>query len=239
MQYSSILLALFAASGSMALPQFQTADNIIEVTLGGNKFFFKEGVRDVKAANIHGAVGKVALKVSSGVDPAYRCQITDENNKPIVITRGKNIDTTFADGNNGAWTIRKPTTVKNIICDPNFVKISESELETALEVHVQLGGPDELATQTGGFNGRERQAFPPTASSGPYNTVEIIVGAFVEKQDIRCKIIDEKGNAVTAKRGANVDTTFSDADKGLWNFINPKKTSVSKIICDPAFKSVN
>ncbi|KAF2267547.1 hypothetical protein CC78DRAFT_530656, partial [Lojkania enalia] len=238
MQYSSILLALFAASGSMALPKgVQTTDNIIEVTLGTQKLYFTEGARDIKMPHPNGPFDKVALKLSSGVDADYRCQITDENDKPIVLTRGTSIDDTFGDGNKGAWNLRNPTTVKNVICDPTFQKISPAELKSALAVRVQLGGDDELAIQVGDFTGKEKQVIP-VRSSDPFKTVQINVGKFVENQDIRCKVKDEHNRAIKAKRGDNEDFTFSDAGKGLWNFIYPAKTSVSKVICDPKFKSL-
>ena len=82
-----------------------------------------------------------------------------------------------------------------------------------------------------------RQHKPPVGTTGPFETVEIVVGALVEKQDIRCQLINKHGKAIVATRGANTDITFSDANKGDWTFRH--ESSVSKIICDPAFKSAN
>lgn len=69
------------------------------------------------------------------LDPAVkkqdlRCQVLDKNGKPITGKRGPNIDTTFADGNNGPWTFinhkGEPINVDTsaIVCDPAFVKAS-------------------------------------------------------------------------------------------------------------------
>ncbi|EME82791.1 uncharacterized protein MYCFIDRAFT_80396 [Pseudocercospora fijiensis CIRAD86] len=90
-----------------------------------------------------------------------------------------------------------------------------------------------LATQTA-FEEGSRQAKKPVGSSGPYNTVELSVGADVEQQTLRCQILDRSSNPITVLRGENVDITFSDAGKGLWTF-QDGNTEVSQIICDPDF----
>lgn len=61
-----------------------------------------------------------------------------------------------------------------------------------------------------------------------------MVGAFVKKQDYRCSVIGKDGKPVVAKRGKNVDTTFSDAGKGEWTFA--QKSEVKSVVCDPALR---
>lgn len=66
----------------------------------------------------------VELRVGEVVEKQdYRCQILDKANEPIVVLRGGNRDTTFADGGNGEWTFEKEESeVSKIICDPTFKK---------------------------------------------------------------------------------------------------------------------
>ncbi|KAF7195890.1 hypothetical protein HII31_02770 [Pseudocercospora fuligena] len=90
-----------------------------------------------------------------------------------------------------------------------------------------------LATQTA-FEEGYRQAKKPVGSSGPYNTVEVTLGADVKQQTLRCQVLDNYSKPITATRGENIDITFSDAGKGKWTFQNGL-TEVSQIICDPAF----
>ena len=74
-------------------------------------------------------------------------------------------------------------------------------------------------------------------SAGPYQTVEIRVGAGVEKQDTRCMLLDQAGKPVVAARGENTDITFSDNGKGEWSF--GVTSEVGRIICDPAFEAAS
>ena len=153
---------------------------------------------------------------------------------PIILKRGANTDITFGDGDKGAWTFRDaPSTVSKVICDPTFAKIGAA----ANTVSVRLSNQGaELGTTTDFPDPSEQRAeSKPVGSTGPYTSVEIIVGELVKKQDIRCQLKDMHGADVVAKRGANVDTTFSDADKGEWTF--KVESVVDNIICDPAFKA--
>lgn len=72
----------------------------------------------------------------------------------------------------------------------------------------------------------------PVGSSGPFDTVEVTVGALLDPA-IRCKLKNLRGRQIVATRGENIDVTFSDADKGPWDF--EKEQKVGTIICDPAF----
>jgi len=94
----------------------------------------------------------------------------------------------------------------------------------------------ELGSQTILAAGK-RDEKPPVGSGGPFKTVEISVGDKVKNKDIRCQLLDNRGKPIQARRGQNLDTTFSDADKGEWTFV--KDSQVSKIICDPTFKANN
>ncbi|KAF2252891.1 hypothetical protein BU26DRAFT_515313 [Trematosphaeria pertusa] len=106
-------------------------------------------------------------------------------------------------------------------------------------VIVQLGGDDELATQTQfskvQYGQREEQM--PVGSSGPFKTVNLEVGKGVQQQNLRCQVLDDAGKPIVLMRGANVDITFSDADKGEWQF--RKESMVSNIICDPTFVAID
>jgi len=75
------------------------------------------------------------------------------------------------------------------------------------------------------------------AISGPFNSIEIALGADVQNQELRCQALDNYGNPIVGVRGANIDTTFSDADKGPWTF--RQSSYVSEIVCDPAFVKID
>ena len=152
---------------------------------------------------------------------------------PIVLKRGANTDITFGDGDKGAWTFRDaPSAVSKVVCDPTFAKIDPA----AAKVGVRLSGPSELATTTEFADpSHMRVEGVPVGSTGPYTSVEIIVGELVKKQDIRCGLKGMHGKDIYAKRGTNLDKTFSDAEKGEWIF--EKESVVETIVCDPAFKA--
>ncbi|CAF9925915.1 MAG: hypothetical protein HETSPECPRED_006205 [Heterodermia speciosa] len=244
MQYSSLFLAALASSGTLAAPWPKpAADTSLRVILSnqatetGSQTVLNSGSRQqAPPVGSTGPFQTVELVVGAGVqNQDYRCQILDDAGNPIVIQRGANTDITFADGDKGEWTFRHESSVSQIICDPTFKKIGSD----ASEIRVVLSNQ---ATETGSqtvfpdvSGGRQHQ--PPVGTTGPFETVEIVVGALVEKQDIRCQLIDENGKPVVATRGANTDITFSDANKGEWTF--KAESEVSKIICDPAFKSAN
>ncbi|KAI9859498.1 MAG: hypothetical protein M1813_006640 [Trichoglossum hirsutum] len=92
------------------------------------------------------------------------------------------------------------------------------------------------ATETGSqtsFTEGQREQKGPVGSGGPFQTVELRLGKAVKKQDLRCQVLDERGEKIELMRGGNTDTTFGDGDKGEWTF--KKRTTVSSIICDPTF----
>jgi hypothetical protein len=70
-----------------------------------------------------------------------------------------------------------------------------------------------------------------------YEKVEIALGDGFANKDLRCQLIDLKGNTVFATRGTNLDDTFSDADKGFWKLVTP--TQIDTIVCNSAFKANN
>lgn len=210
--------------------------------------FDKSGLeREVKPANI-GDIQTVELLLDAAAPKQdLRCQILDKDRNPITIKRGQNIDTTFADGDAGKWTLIDAAGaplvafVSDIICDPTFVKAAESPLArrgAVPSVRVQLSGLNELAVQrTFAQGGLEREVQPGLAEK--LNSVSLTLGVTVN-QALRCMVLDRAGNPITVQRGANVDTTFGDGGKGAWRFINKSGkqvvAEVSKVICDPSFK---
>lgn len=245
MQYTSIILAALAACSTIAAPltnaapQKRMLDNTLTVVLSnqatetGSQTTFTEGQREEGGpTGSSGPFQTVELRLGKDVQRKdLRCKILDDQGDDIVVIRGANTDITFADGGKGAWTLRKESMVSEIICDPIFVKTDPSVFETRVILSNQA---TELGSQTTLKEG-PRVESAPTGSSGPFQTVEIAVGAWAEKQDLRCSVLDHAGTPIVAKRGKNVDTTFSDADKGAWTFVH--ESEVSKIVCDESFKA--
>jgi len=244
MQYSTIILAALAATGAIAAPYGSgSRDNDIRVVLSnqatetGSQTTFTEGQRQQKGpVGSSGPYQTVELRLGQDVqNQDYRCQVLDDQSKPIVLTRGANTDITFGDGDKGEWTFKKESIVSSIICDPKFVKAAAPIVGRApSEVRVVLSNQaSETGSQTT-LSGDKRDEKAPVGSNGPFKTVELRLGQNVRKQDLRCQVLDTAGKPITVKRGANVDITFADGDKGEWTFL--KVSKVSKIICDPKFK---
>jgi len=242
MQYTSMFLAALAATNAIAAPLIaRTLDNTITVVLSnqatetGSQTVFAEGQREEGSPiGSKGPFQTVELRLGKDVQRQdLRCKILDDQGDAIVVIRGPNTDITFADGGKREWTFRKESIVSEIICDPIFVKSDPSNFETRVILANQRL---ELGSQTTLKEGPRVEAVP-VGSSGPFQTIEIVVGAWSEKQDLRCKVLDHAGNAIEAVRDPNRDTTFSDADKGLWTFT--VESEVSKIICDESFKANN
>ncbi|KAL8747987.1 MAG: hypothetical protein Q9190_000199 [Brigantiaea leucoxantha] len=238
MQFSSIVLATLASTAALAAPWKPSVDNEIRVILSdlgetGAQNVFPEGKRASQSPSQFGPFRTVELQLGKDVqNQDYRCQILDPANKPIVLLRGANTDITFGDGDKGAWTFRHESEVRQIICDPTFKKIGSD----ATEIRVVLSNQ---GTETGSqtvFAEGSRQEKRPVGSSGPFETVELRVGALVEKQDQRCQIVDKAGKPIIVLRGENRDITFADGDKGEWTL--EKESEVSKIVCDPHFKAM-
>ncbi|EXJ54643.1 hypothetical protein A1O7_09984 [Cladophialophora yegresii CBS 114405] len=103
-------------------------------------------------------------------------------------------------------------------------------------VTVILCDGGETGAQVSGLSSTERAMGTP-ATSGPFTTIEISLGADVANKDLRCQALDNYGNAIVGVRGANVDTTFSDADKGAWTF--RQAAYVSEVVCDPTFVKID
>jgi hypothetical protein len=244
MQYSIGFLSVMAATGSLAAPQSVQVDNSINVMLQnqaielGSGTSFVEGDRQAKSpVGSSGPFETVELSLGPDVvQQDLRCQILDSDNEPIVVVRGQNVETTFADGNGGPWTLQDGAqVVETIICDPEFKKSDAVEAELDLDIRVTLSDGN-LATQTAFVEaGLEVESQDPVGSSGPFNRVELRIGADVQKQDLRCQIVDDMGHAIELVRGENQAFTFADAGKGEWTFLQPASSVVDKIICDPAF----
>jgi hypothetical protein len=133
--------------------------------------------------------------------------------------------------------------VSQVVCSPLLKKITPEALAVGQEVFVNLRKEhtQHHPFSVGPFTGEKREEFPLRNNEGGYvtdefTTVEISVGKFAV-QNIRCAIRDHRGRPIEAKRGENIDVTFSDADKGEWKFLVPEKSLVYDVICDPKFKS--
>lgn len=174
------------------------------------------------------------------VDPALRCQLTGEDDKPLVILRGANTDETFADGGKGAWTIRTPAKVKKVTCNPAFQQIDPTD--DRLQVTVNLNG------QGGSNDFRLSGAvknFVQVTDGLEYDQVTLSVTGDLVDPTLRCQLIpvvfttqvvggdQPEEKPVTVTRGENVDVTFADGGKGAWAF---ESDAIAKIVCDPAFK---
>jgi len=199
------------------------------IELGSQTTFKSVNSKKTKApVGSSGPFETIEINVGADANPALRCQALDSNGTPLIATRGANTDTTFSDADKGAWTFITPSTVSAIVCDPSFVAVAPGSYDVTVILQDQ-------ATETGSqtiLSGVVRDVDVPVGSSGPFSTVEISVGPLVNPA-LRCKVKNARGRAIVATRGENIDTTFSDADKGAWTF--QKSQSVSKIICDPIF----
>jgi hypothetical protein len=240
MHHSIAACFLLAATGSFAFAQASdAADNSISVILQnqgielGSTTTFSEGVRETKhPVGSSGPFTTVELSLGDEVaQQDLRCQVLDDRNLPIILLRGENNDTTFADGDGGVWDFQNGALfVSTIICDPEFEK-----REQDLDIRVTLSDGN-LATQTVFEEaGLEFEQKAPVGSSGPFNTVNLDIGADVENQALRCQIIDTHGNTIQLARGDNEDETFGDGGNGAWDFLMPASSEVGNIICDPTF----
>ncbi|KIX96294.1 uncharacterized protein Z520_08072 [Fonsecaea multimorphosa CBS 102226] len=104
------------------------------------------------------------------------------------------------------------------------------------KVAVALSDGGETGAQVTPLESTVRDMATP-AISGPFNSIEIRLGEDVQNKELRCQALDNYGNPIVATRGANIDTTFSDADKGAWTF--REASYVSEVVCDPAFVKID
>ena len=103
-------------------------------------------------------------------------------------------------------------------------------------VTVILSDGGETGAQVSGLSSTYRAMGTP-ALTGPFTTIEIALGSGVVNQELRCQALDNHGNPIVGVRGAAVDTTFSDANKGAWTFRNG--SYVSEVVCDPTFVKID
>ncbi|KAH0848840.1 hypothetical protein AYO21_08285 [Fonsecaea monophora] len=103
------------------------------------------------------------------------------------------------------------------------------------KVNVALSDGGETGAQVNLKSNVRDMAAP--ALSGPFNSIEIRLGEDVQNKELRCQALDNYGNPIVATRGANIDTTFSDADKGAWTF--RESSYVSEVVCDPSFVKID
>jgi hypothetical protein len=258
MRYSTLLVSALAATGAIAAPARnpKTKGSLTVILEDPSQELatqtqFTEGKRQTKPpVGSSGPFTTVQLSLDANVvQKDIRCQVLDDKKQPIVLVRGQSVDVTFSDADKGPWTFKAGSSkVSSIICDPAFKKAEPTTASNTgnstvdaingskdTDIRVTLTDGD-LATQTAfGDAGLQREVQNPTGSSGPYNSVALSLGADVQNQDLRCQVLDKNGKPITVKRGESVDTTFSDAKKGPWSFLNPASSEVDKIVCDPAF----
>ncbi len=262
MQYSTIFLSALAVTGALAAPRHRSYGNSadsVTVRLENRGLELESGTpfdgtqRESKSPiGSSGPYKTVELKLGPDVrQKDLRCQVLDESNNPIVVVRGGNPDTTFADGDKGEWTFKNGATeVSKIICNPAFKKGSAGTVDNSegtlvarqtgdgnkdTEIRVKLSDGNRDRQTVFDKAGLKRESKRPLGSSDTFNSVELNVGADVQKQDLRCQILDQKNRPITVKRGQNIDTTFADGNGGAWTFWKPTSAKVSKIICNPAF----
>ncbi|KAK7934880.1 hypothetical protein PG985_000375 [Apiospora marii] len=247
MQFTTTLLTLLAASGALAAPAADANNaNQVTVTLRGpselatqTQLGKNEQKRPIGAGSDFTSVELASHNLKNDKGQDLRCRIFDARGRPVTVTRGANVDTTFSDAGKGEWTFRK-TAVSKVQCSTAFVAAPKKRDVVEIEerangpLRVTLSGPSELATQTG-IGEKDHKA--PVGSKGPYNQVTLNVGA--GRKEARCQLIDTQNKVITLVRGANVDVTFGDAGKGPWKTQNGKNFNVKEIKCDPSFKSRN
>jgi hypothetical protein len=252
MRATSFFLAVSASTAIAAsLDQsFPDRDNGIAVSLSNQAIEL--------GSNTLLAVGKVDKKTPVGSPGPYktvqilvgrnaankdiRCKLLDQHGHAIRAMRGANLDTTFSDGGNGEWTFLQQSEVSSIICDPSFEKAAAlpaahdvDEKAAAQAIRVLLGAqtPEMDAAfvieSTGQRNEKE------VRGSHEFSKVALAAPAAVQ-DSLRCQILDGQGKAITVQRGQNVDATFADGGKGAWTFKAPARSTVGKIVCDPAFR---
>ncbi|KAJ4292015.1 hypothetical protein N0V90_009914 [Kalmusia sp. IMI 367209] len=248
MRSSAILLAL--SSSVLAYPspgawQYTTdLETIVSLSNAdkgiGSRTGFLQGQRQEQPPdNAKGPFKTVNILVGKNVENKdIRCKLLAPGGQPIKARRGENnIDQTFADAGKGEWAFLEDSEVESIICDPSFKKGDGTGNGDAANNIVRVVLSDQ-ATETGvafelAADKRDVEEIKPSTA---FSAIEIQAPEGV-KDKLRCEIRDKYNNVITAKRGENIDTTFSDAGKGAWTFKNPERTQVGVITCDPAFKA--
>ncbi|SMR61879.1 unnamed protein product [Zymoseptoria tritici ST99CH_1E4] len=252
MQYSTILLSALSITSAFAAPatlrRQATADTSIRVGLSNQRIelgtgttFDETALPDTKSGTgSSGPFDTVDLRLGADVvNKALRCQlISAATGLPILLIRNGVQDTTFADGGASApWAfVDGEQDVSSITCDPAFVKVSAPAIPPAgadTSIRVQLNDEFDLATQTAfELGGLQREEQRTVGSFGPYVQVTLTIGADVDPA-LRCQILDNDGEAITLLRNGNVDTTFAQGEP--WSFLDPERSEVPSIVCDPAF----
>ncbi|OQN96954.1 hypothetical protein B0A48_16928 [Cryoendolithus antarcticus] len=246
MHYITFLLPLLTATPSFAAAAQDTTVQVIlsdsAAELGSQTRFIENFRQTKKPTDSTGPFQTVALRLGEGVkNKALRCKTLDSRNNPIVVTRGENVDTTFADGGEAKeWVLRDGRQKgKTIICDPAFVKaavpVAKSGEALDLDIRVTLSDGN-LATQTAfRATGLERERQNPVGSSGPHNSVTLSVDKDVKNQGLRFQVLDLQGDVIEVVRGENEDVTFADGGQPAWAFLEPASSKVGSIVCDPGF----
>jgi hypothetical protein len=254
MQYKTLALAASLASGAFAAPWNYNTDDSVKVEL------FQEGAMHPATTTFserqlpnskypyggNGPFSKINVDLGKDVtNKNLRCQVYGSDGKtPLVGRRGENIDITFSDADKGAWNFTMPEYVSKVICDPAFTAVSKQEAK----IHVTLVENGESAIgEDIDDPALKAQESRNLGGGTKFQTINIDLGSIVklENDALRCAAVDMHNNRFFATRGANLDDTFSDADKNEWTFVKsehdktPAPAEVAKIICDPTFKANN
>ncbi|KAK3628449.1 hypothetical protein LTR56_018604 [Elasticomyces elasticus] len=75
-----------------------------------------------------------------------------------------------------------------------------------------------------------------TGVSGTFTTLEVDVGTD-QDSTLRCAVQGADGANIFARRGVNLDDTFSDSTNGEWTFDGP--VAITDVICDLNFAANN
>lgn len=256
MQYSTVFLSLLAATGAMASPKSydrkpypvpnEKSVTVVLRDMGEESVVFRrEPVERAVASRTprRGPFQEVELILGEDVqNKDLRCQIWDENNTPVIVLRGNNTDITFADGDKGPWKFRAPTNVKKVICDADFEKIDPED--ERLQVNVLL--QNDSTGISFGLSGVVENSVN-VASGEDFSLVTLSITGELVDPALRCQILSSVvsvpeiaaplGEPITVFRDPNTDITFADGGKGAWT-LQPAQT-VSKIVCNPAFKQAS
>lgn len=227
MQYS-ILLAIFAASGAIALPQgpsrtgLSAQDILVELTepgfegaTGSPTDPFKLVLGQVKKNNNGRPYKFVKLTLGSAQNQALRCQILDRNGKPILLKRGQNIDTTFAQGNAWAFENPKEASVTSIVCKSEF-KQNNQNTGTGTGTGAGTGAGQGTGTGTGAATTFRInvQRFDPSTDGEPSATQRpITLGVPLNIAGDRF-VTSVTILQVGSSQGPNVDCTAFDSPDG-------------------------
>ena len=248
-----IFLSAIAATGALAAPASSKpiAPKGLRITLEGQRgvrFIANQFDSDTEISHTfknQGPFGKVTLELGPEVkNQDVRCQLVDvqETPKPIILTRGENIDINFSKGKPWVFRDMKESKVSKVTCGPNFLKTDQTTVKEIKVSLKQKAAPGSVATLDISQTKFEEDELPQekmpegSSPSKKFNQVQLAVGFAIKNRALRCQVLDMDEKPIIVTRGKNTDFTFGDGDNpNVWDFANGL-SEVSKIVCDPEFK---